>query len=191
MSLEALRGYLQVSVAARQTWAAMGTMKSLKTQGYAYECMEDYVLVNGEHFASAELTPEERDTVLAAARRESDNFPIKECFRNSMRLVLQDERFEYAEGYAHGAVLPVLHGWALLNGKVIDLTMRLRDGHGDSVRKQREPWHADRVLGEFPSERVYYGKRFSRREVLLAMSDPKFTGSFIDDWERGWPLLKA
>jgi hypothetical protein len=191
MSLEQLRGYLQTSVTARETWATMGTMKSMKDLGYAYYCTEDYVLVNGEHFVSAPLTPDERAIVLAAAKREHNNFPIKECFGNSMRLVLQDDRLQYAEGYAYGAVLPVLHGWALLNGKVIDLTMRLRDARGESVRKPREPWHVDRILGEFPAERVYYGKRFSRREVLLAMSDPKFSGSFIDDWERDWPLLKA
>jgi hypothetical protein len=102
-----------------------------------------------------------------------------------------DNQYElrYVEGYAM-SIIPVMHGWLTLNGKVVDLTMRLR-----SRQKRQSPVHQrrlqDRVLGEFPESREYYGVTFDTDHVQREMISSGLARTLIDDWENEWPLLKA
>ena len=65
---------------------------------------------------------------------------------NAQWLVLHDpaRQLEYVEGIGVGpASFPVHHGWATLNGKVIDLTFRThKPNHKGRLR--------NRIFGEFP-----------------------------------------
>jgi hypothetical protein len=149
-----------------------------------YACFEDYVLQHGQPFTSQPLTKEEWQHVARVAGRK--HYPIKQCFANSQQLAIDDlsGQIQYAEGYCFN-MIPVLHGWNVLNGKVIDLTMRLF--HDPYPRKK---W-PDLCIGEFPQEREYFGQIFPLEQVADFITRTQCWGSLIDDWKGGYPLLKA
>lgn len=163
--------------------------------GFAYSCMEDYVLREGQDFASEPLTDSEMSWLFALIG--DSRFQIKQCYYNSQRLLVytghvhnpDGHELRYVEGYALG-VIPMLHGWLSLNGKVVDLTMRLRSKlrRQSCVGRRRLQ---DRVLGEFPSdERQYRGVTFETDFVLARVVATGMMGTLIDDWQNGYPLLK-
>ena len=161
-------------------------------EGYTYLCMEDYVQDQGVAFASASLTDDEAAIVLGAvaiARTRGCEFVLKECYYNAQCRVLSDptKTLRYCEGYASGtAHFPVLHGWASINGKVVDYTWR---GHAERARfgvdAVEAPFpHGDRIYGAFPADWHYYGVELPTERI-----DSRFGGPLIDDWEAGWPVL--
>jgi len=156
--------------------------------GYQYNSFYDFVLKRGQLFESQPLTREERALLFETLDRMCCRFPIQMCYANSISLVLADPRFVYTEGYFAqeriGPGFPIMHGWATLNGKVIDLTARLNV-------PRRSGRLRDRVLGEFPEKREYFGVPIGREYMMRSAFDPKFTGSIIDDWQRGFPALKG
>lgn len=161
--------------------------------GYAYWCMEDYVLQNGRLYESQPLTDEELGWLFKLINGK--RFAVKQCYYNS-QLFLMDAKFHdhehelrYVEGYSIG-VIPVQHGWLTLNGKVIDLTMRLQE----KLKRQSPVCRnrlGNRVLGEFPADREYFGVIFDTDHVCQEMVSSGTARSLIDDWENQWPLLKA
>lgn len=149
------------------------------------DSFEGYVLREGRPFESQDLTSDEMAYVMEATR--GGRFPIKQCFYNSQILLVTrdpENRFTYIEGYCAHAVLPVLHGWLAIGGKVVDLTMRTR------VRAPGRRRLSDRVLGSWADGREYFGAAIDRKYVLRRMLEREAAGSLIDDWEAGWPLLR-
>ena len=157
-------------------------------QGYQYNSFYDFVSQRGQLFPSQALTPDERVHLFETIDWMCRRFPIQQCYANSIALVLQDPFFQYVEGYfvseKIGPGFPILHGWVTLDDKVIDLTARL-------AVPRKSGRLRDRVLGEFPAGREYFGVPIGRKYLLRSVSDPKFSGSFIDDWQRGFPLLRG
>jgi hypothetical protein len=147
-------------------------------EGRTYASLEDYVLDRGTWYQSQELTERELSIVLDAARRAGDNFARRHCFANAARLVLSDSSNElvYVEGYAHGAALPIHHAWAVIRGKVVDLTCRRHDNL--IVMEHR---YSDRVLGAFPPEQAYIGISFSRKRVMEKLTRSQNNLSFLSD----------
>lgn len=160
-----------------------------RPKGFKYSSMEEYVLRNGRFFDSAPLTAEERERVFDAIDRYGRRFPIKQCYYNSQMLLLfgGEPGFRYVEGYV-SSVFPILHGWLTLNDKVIDLTMRVRDPQGRSIKRACRL--GDRVLGKIPSERAYIGVEYLTEDVKRHMVGTGAGGSLIDDWRLGYPLLR-
>lgn len=148
------------------------------------DSFEGYVLREGRSYESQELTPDEMAYVLAISKRMQ--FPIKQCYYNSqMLLTMRDHenRLTYVEGFCAHAVIPVLHGWLEIGGKVVDVTMRTKN-----LAKRRQL--KDRVLGSWSDGRQYWGVRFDREYVVGRMIDRRAAGSLIDDWEGRFPLLR-
>lgn len=52
---------------------------------------------------------------------------IKECYYNSQMIAMSDESLKYYEGYYYDSIIPVEHGWLVKDGKVIDVTLEVRD----------------------------------------------------------------
>jgi hypothetical protein len=82
------------------------------------------------------------------------------CYMNAQRFCLYNEGYEYYEGYWHGGIIPVHHGWLVRDGKVIDFTAEACD-----VLKAE--W------GNYPSpsENDYFGVRIDTdfiRTCILA-----------------------
>lgn len=182
-----LRTYLQQTVEMHKRF------RQTIPHGFAYWCMEDYVLQKGQEFASQPLTDDELDWLFRVIGHQ--RFAIKQCYYNSQMLLMsarfheEPHELRYVEGYATG-VIPVMHGWLTLNGKVVDLTMRLRkDFKRQSAIHQRRL--QNRVLGEFPEDRCYYGVTFDTAHVAREMITTGLARTLIDDWENGWPLLKV
>jgi len=168
-------------------------MQEKMHSGYAYWSMEDYALQNGESFISQPLTDDEIKWIFKIIGGQ--RFAVKQCFYNSQTLLMSamfhDFRHElrYVEGYAN-SVIPIQHGWLTINGKVVDLTMRMQEN-----LKRRSPVHRNRlrnrVLGEFPEDREYFGVTFSTDHVRQEMVTSGLARALIDDWQNQWPLLRT
>ena len=121
--------------------------------GFKYACMEDFVLQEGREFTPAPLP---------------DDIPrgvIKECYKNSFDILFEKPDLTYCEGYAHGAVIPVMHAWlATSDGKVVDAT-----------------WPE---IGS-----AYWGIPFERDFVMKTAMTREVYG-VIDNWEENYPLLR-
>ena len=139
-----------------------------------------YIWKKGRSFDSKELTDVEREYVKRISRGE---YPIKQCYRNSQIVALTarlspETDLRYVEGYVDcGVGIPLSHAWLSVNGKVVDLTIRV-DG-----QKYK------RVHGIMPDDYEYYGVEMNPRECKHCMEHGTHI-SLIDDWECGWPKLR-
>lgn len=175
-----IQNWLDTMVQARTT------LGPFKPEGWKYCCIEDYVSNNGVAFTSEPLTEDESQVVFDAIDASRMRFQIKECFYNAQLLVLNDssDQLIYHEGYGYSGIFPVLHGWATINNKVIDLTWRVTP-----FKRRRMQ---DRVLGEFPQPYEYFGVPFANKTSLrLIVLQRGAAGTLIDDWENHWPLLRG
>lgn len=182
--MDSLQAYMTLMVKLRE-------MAGMIPKGFAYSCVEDYVFSNGRPMVSEPLTKEQSAYIRSVIHR--GRFPLKECFANSQRVLLstQDDRLAYYEGYATTGLLPVHHGWLVLDGRcVIDLTWRQPDAKSHFVTKG--PVMKTRILGEIPPRYAYYGvEAATRSEILKTIRETKMWISFLDDWHRDYPKLKA
>lgn len=166
--------------------------------GRSHHTLMGWIADHGQPFESQPLTDDEMAWLFDVLDTEGRRHPIKECYSNSQRVLLHQTAWDlwgdrghdliYAEGYAQ-SVIPVLHGWLLLNGKVVDLTMRLRKPFRRTSAVGRRRLR-DRVLGEFPEPRAYFGVRFETESVLKFMRRTGTLGSLIDDWQSGFPIFE-
>ena len=184
IDLTSIADYLAYMTRVRRMF---GADQRAPRPGYGYVCMEDYVLDRGRTFESAPLLPAERDHVDRICERA---FPgrrdprLKECFYNAQLLAQNDRtrRLRYHEGFATTGILPCLHGWVTIGGKVVDLTWR-KTNHDLRGRD-------DGVYGEFPEGWDYVGVSFTTEAVLDSMLTTGAAMSLIDRWVDGWPELQ-
>jgi hypothetical protein len=160
-----------------------GLREFLEQMDWMAREMKRPVLRNGRPFQSQELTADEMAYVFHVTKRGV--FPVRQCYYNSQMILMRDRehRLTYVEGYCAHAIIPVLHGWLEIGGKVIDVTMRTK------VRAKRRQL-ADRVLGCWTDGREYFGVPMTRDYVVDRMLARQAAGSLIDDWDAGWPLLR-
>lgn len=164
------------------TLRLLATHQTTKRKGFKYNSCEEYVLSNGIAYQSQKLTGDELKLVLNAIGHKK--FPVKQCFYNSMILASNNPELTYVEGYilSSRVPLPILHAWITINNKIVDVTLRCYE------RKGRLGYA---VLGEFDEDtNAYFGVAFSRADVLKYMFETSSAGSLIDDWMRGYPLLR-
>lgn len=153
--------------------------------GY-YGGIEDYLLQKGRAYESRPLTRRERHVVNEIRARGS--YPIKQCFSNSQRVVLDqifnptpdDVRILYAEGYVirRNLGIPIHHGWLDVNGAVVDLTLRKAGRTGPLLS-----------VGTF-DDADYFGATFPLSEVRNYALATQTYGSMLDDWKRGFPYME-
>lgn len=138
-----------------------------------YDGMEDFVLKEGQVFYDfSVLQPK-----IGVESVISPGVP-KHCFENSYRAARTSQkkgpRLRYVEGWAYNIIMPVHHAWCIdEEERIVDVTWC-----GD-----------DREHSFFPPPGTgYYGVVFDL-DFVKAMRSPQNT-SVIDQWEKGWPLLK-
>jgi len=172
-----------ILVAHALTRRALHKMNGIENTN-PYSCAEDYVATHGVAYEQERLTADERAYIREVIRRAGGlrRCPIKQCYGNSQLLLMRDyeHRLTYVEGFAL-SVIPILHGWLDLNGKVIDVTLRQDRKAGGRL--------SNRVLGTWRDNREYHGVHFSRKYVLGKILGRNFLGTLIDDYWDGWPLL--
>jgi len=168
---------------------------------WPYSSGVDYLLDRGRHYSDqGPLDAEQLRYLMALVARTRLARPElgepKACYDTSMLLVAFDEIFRvtYVEGYAlTGAGVAVPHAWTLLGGKVVDLTRSLRpeatEEYFNGVPPQEDM--LDRVLGTFPASWQYFGVEFPASAVRDYVGDLGETGSLLNDYQRGHPLLQT
>jgi hypothetical protein len=158
-----------------------------------------WIADHGRPYESEPLTDDELVWLFTLLDREGSRYQIKECYYNSQKVLLHADAWShfvehdeheliYVEGYAE-SIIPVHHGWLSLNGKVVDLTMRLREPLNRTSRVHRRRLR-NRVLGEFPERRSYFGVPFETKSVRAFVRRTGTLGSLIDDWQSGFPIFE-
>jgi hypothetical protein len=184
-----LRQYLESHCAMR---ASFNDKFSARDPTEQYICLEDFVLDRGHSYEQAALTPDELDWVHQLEGLWVNRYGLpkfKECFHTSQWMAYSMVPFlprtvavSYVEGYAiHNGLIPMLHGWLAVNGKVVDFTWRtspFEDGLTDAY-----------TLGTWGEGSDYFGVKFSDDDVLTQVMKGE-TRSLIDNWEDGFPVLQ-
>lgn len=154
------------------------------TNDFLYHSFYEYVAMKGTIYQSNKLTLNEWKTVNNSVLYTE----IKQCFANcQMTVCIHDTEFEYVEGYALLNVgIPIHHAWLSLNGKVIDPTKRLMKPFNRKIFRNK-------VMGTFPRNQCfeYIGVTFDRSFLRKRAFEDGEWSSVIDDWKRGFPVLKC
>ncbi len=121
----------------------------------------------------------------------------KQCYHNSQWLVFNWETLfkkdypnidvQYAEGFVvlpEMPVMPINHGFILINDKIVDPTLRI-EGHKSGLKRL-----PNRVVGEIPDGYVYLAMKLPNEDIVHNMSTNYETRTLLDDWENGWPYVK-
>lgn len=155
------------------------SIRSKMDQGFDkdffYNGPEDFIFNNGIEFKSLGLTEIELNHFMQVFEKSNQN-KNRECFYNAQLLTLFDDtnQIEYWEGYTNSSSLPILHGFNVLNNKVIDVTHKIN----------KKP-----ILGLF-TEKEYIGVMFNKQLIQSRIMEGKDSISFIDNYQEGWPVLK-
>lgn len=152
-------------------------------KGYNYVGAEDFVLDRGRLYESASLTEDEWKFLFGVIETYRRPFKQGECFYNAQLLALEDhtKTLRYAEGYGVG-VIPVLHAWVTLHGKVVDLTWR--------VKGRKRGKYNDRIIGVIPDDRAYYGVEFDTEVVREAILRTQVTSPLLEDYRSDYAMFK-
>ena len=159
----------------------MRNNSNLRTRpGYYYSSIEDFLKKEGTFYKSQKLTKSELEYVSKAIRDLYFTPKVKQCFFNSQMLVLSDRenKLVYSEGLGFCGLIPMLHGWVTINGKVIDLTWKTNGNKGEYV------------IGKLPKDYAYCGVKIDKGKMGKKLYKAGKSISFIDNWEEGFPLLK-
>lgn len=156
-----------------QSFSFYGSNKPLPN-GWVYAGQYDFILKHGKFYQSQELTDEETKIVTNALRNLSFKPRMKECFYNGQMLALSDETntIKYCEGFGM-SIIPMNHGWCVINDKVIDLTWKDDEGKN--------------YFGEF--DKSYFGFTLANDVVRKKQMATSMAVSFLDDWHGGWELF--
>lgn len=157
--------------------------------GAGYVSAEEFVLLNGDAPSVNEpLSPEERRIVEAAA--SCLELPRRQCFANSQLAVLGDHSgtLRYVEGFL-SFLIPIHHGWVEINGKAVDLTIRLRESERAEVPAEALVL-GDRMAGAIPPGFAFFGVSFTRAEVSERVAATGEVGAFLD-WSQRRALEKT
>jgi hypothetical protein len=132
--------------------AVMG--KCYASVEFRFKGCEAFVLNNGLSFKAAKLP------------RHVKRGAMKQCFYNAYNAMLDHDGLIYCEGFAQGAVIPVLHAWCVTeDGRVVDPT-----------------WKVGSEYIGVPFSSCYVMERFLRQRQSI---------SLIDDFSAHWPLLSG
>ena len=151
--------------------------KNLAKEFY-YINAQALLIEEGKIFESQKLSESEL-VVVQLAKEKAGKMKKGECYYNAQRMILLDnsDQIEYWEGYTliDNAAFPIMHGFNVINGKVIDYTLDI-DGQS--------------ILGTFPPTAQYIGIKMKKEWIIPQITSGKPCVSFIDNWAEGWPLLK-
>ena len=90
---------------------------------------------------------------------------IKDCYCNAASFALDHEQAIYFEGYYLDALMPILHAWNLVDGKIVDFTMEA----ADKTRKGKANLTSLYFGVEIPT--AFVSKQIARTEEYAPIAD--------------------
>jgi len=109
---------------------------------------------------------------------------MKQCYYTNQlaltRHAYRDHGFQYTEGFVAAAIIPVMHAYLTLNGKVVDVTLRNHDDYNEDMMT--------RVV-ENRKRYAYLGVAFKNSVVVKKLIDIGESFSVIDNWKDRHPVL--
>jgi len=167
-------------------WMMAEVSKGQRPKGWKYSSIAEFYLKEGHVFPHRKFTAAERKTLLRVFQQARPGAEMKQCFYNAQYLVMSSPQLTYGEGYVAipDVMLPIHHGWAVLNGKPVDVTLRRRDaaeGCDPEALFERAAENLKRV--------VYFGVEFSKKDVMRLWRG-EVAQSIVEDWKGGFPILR-
>ena len=138
-----------------------------------------YVTRNGRQFESAELTDQEMEYV---RRIQWNRRPPKQCYLNAQMEAMTLPKvpgidLKYVEGFVDPDVgFGLDHAWLSVNGKIVDVTLRIGDTD-------------DRVVGNIPEDWEYIGVEMDPK-VCFHIFEHQAAIPIIDDTRCGRPMIQ-
>ena len=126
------------------------------------------LLEKGEHFLNRTPVKEVPEAKKWASREHPKK---KECFMNAQKFCISHLNTKYYEGYWAASLVPVWHGWVVLDGKVIDFTAEACEKY---LKKQGH---------DFPDAETldYFGVHIPTEFILKRIvDDPVWTDRLSD-----------
>lgn len=116
------------------------------------------LLEKGEHFIGREPVNNNPVTKVWAKRNRPKP---KRCYNNAQLFALDHPEAKYYEGYWSAFVIPVHHGWVVLDGKVIDFTAEAGER---SLKRRGIKHHGNPTTEEYFG--VHIPTEFIRESIL-------------------------
>ena len=141
--------------------------------------VEAYVIRNGRRFESAELTDREMEYV---RHIQWNRRPPKQCYWNAQMEAMTLPTvtgidLKYVEGFIDPDVgFGLDHAWLSVNGKIVDITLRIGDTD-------------DRVVGHIPEDWEYIGVEMDPK-VCFHIIEHQTSVPIIDDTLCGRPMIQ-
>jgi hypothetical protein len=160
---------------------------------WKYSSPQDFYYREGGSFSSETYTAEER-RILTRIFSHSRPYEIQKCFYNAQDLAMNNRNLDYAEGYVlrFDGPINIHHGWAVLNGKPVDVTLRPL-GEKTTCDPEKLLERASRNMGE----NAYWGiiipvddvrKTWLRTKLAMpVLEDPAVQSRILKSGKpRGW-----
>lgn len=151
------------------------------TSNELYTSIYDFVLKEAKMYTSQKLTENEQRTINQAIGELPFAPQQKQCFKNSQSLVFSDDsdQIKYVEGYIRlkdiSLPIHISHAWNEINGKVIDITLAIKDSNNQISHN----------FGLF-KKIDYFGVVFSNEQILERQQE---TGEYTSLIEMNRNLL--
>ncbi|HVJ21342.1 MAG TPA: hypothetical protein VM686_38285 [Polyangiaceae bacterium] len=176
--------YRGETIAAVRSWLQDWAPRAPRTtpEGWAYANAETFVLAHGSNWEHGPFTVEERRYVTETVKRARLVPKMGQCWRNARQALLlgdANRRLAYVEGYTTGR--GIHHGWLLLEGKVVDITLNAGTFRLKAVTPPKQ-----RRFGEVEAPHTgleYFGVQFPRWTVERCnWREPHALADYRDDF---------
>lgn len=145
-----------------------------------------FIYDNSEVIKSSDIEPHETEVLNVIFNVISPKRTKKECYSNSQIFMLYYDNMDfgldvrYYEGYVflEGLDLPIAHGWLMVNGKILDLTLR-QDEYNSKIES-----FEDLILGEIPNGYIYVGLEIPTEFILDRMNNDMVAYTVLHDYPR-------
>jgi hypothetical protein len=154
---------------------------------FVYDSIAKLLLDQGTSFSHRPFLPRQEKVLLHAFSLLGFAPETKHCFYNAQKLALLSDDLKYVEGYVvpYFSGLPVVHAWAAIGNKPVDITLRSDPDDATTEDPERLLERAADNLGN-----SYFGMLIPKDVYFEIWVETRQIRSVIADWESGFEVLR-